>query len=194
MKRLVQVAASVVLLAPTGCIFHRHREPAPPQALAPSPLETTQVDNSSTAAATTAPVTTPAQTPPATATPPATQPATQPPAATAQQNPPHHIFHRKKPQPKPVEEASGAAPEVSAVGRLSPGDPSDLRLQTDSSLSYIEKTLKKLNPPFNNQEQKTIAQIREFLKQARAALATGDVDGAHTLALKAQVLLNEITH
>ena len=187
MKRLLQVAASVALLAPAGCIFHRHREPAPPQALAPSPLETTQADNS--ASPSTAPVTTPAQTPSATTTPSATQPAAQPPVAATQQNPPHHIIHRRK----PVEEASGAAPEVSAVGQLSPGDPSDLRLQTDASLSSIEKTLKKLNPPFSDQQQKTIAQIREFLKQARAALDSGDVDGAHTLALKAQVLLNEIT-
>jgi hypothetical protein len=44
----------------------------------------------------------------------------------------------------------------------------------------------------NDQELKTSAQIREFLKQARAALATSDVDGANTLALKAKVLLTEL--
>ncbi len=42
-------------------------------------------------------------------------------------------------------------------------------------------------------EQKTADHIREFLKQARAALASGDVEGAHTLAAKAQVLLAELT-
>ena len=41
-------------------------------------------------------------------------------------------------------------------------------------------------------ETKTAAQIREFLKQAREALATGDTDGAHTLANKAKVLLSEL--
>ena len=42
-------------------------------------------------------------------------------------------------------------------------------------------------------EQKTAVQIREYLKQAREALASGDVDGAHTLAAKAKVLLAELT-
>lgn len=189
MKRLLQIVVSLLLLVPTGCIFHRHPKTAPPQALAPSPLETTQADNSSPAPST-APATTPAQTPPTVTTPPATQPATPPPASTTQEKPPHHVFHHKKPD----EVASNAAPEVSAIGQLSPGDPSDLRLQTDSSLNSIDQTLKRLNRTLSDQEQKTVAQIREFLKQARAALATGDVDGAHTLALKAQVLLNEITH
>jgi hypothetical protein len=44
----------------------------------------------------------------------------------------------------------------------------------------------------NDQEQKTAEHIREFLKQAKAALASGDVDGASTLAAKAKVLLSEL--
>jgi hypothetical protein len=44
----------------------------------------------------------------------------------------------------------------------------------------------------SDQEQKTAAHIREFLKQAREALASGDVDGARTLAAKAKVLLGEL--
>jgi hypothetical protein len=43
-------------------------------------------------------------------------------------------------------------------------------------------------------EQKTAAHVREFVKQAKAALASGDVEGAHTLTVKAQVLLSELTH
>ena len=38
----------------------------------------------------------------------------------------------------------------------------------------------------------TAAQIREYLKQARVALGSGDVDGASTLAAKAKVLLGEL--
>jgi ribosomal protein S20 len=44
----------------------------------------------------------------------------------------------------------------------------------------------------NSQEQITASQIRSFLKQAGDALAAGDVDGAHTLAAKAKVLLGEL--
>ena len=50
-----------------------------------------------------------------------------------------------------------------------------------------------MNRTLNDSEQKTADHIREFLKQARAALASGDVDGAQTLVAKAKVLLDELT-
>jgi hypothetical protein len=53
--------------------------------------------------------------------------------------------------------------------------------------------LSEITRKLNDQEQKTAAQIREFIKQAKAALAASDVDGAHTLAVKAKVLLAEIS-
>jgi ribosomal protein S20 len=45
----------------------------------------------------------------------------------------------------------------------------------------------------SDSEKKTDAQIREFLKQAREALNTGDVDGADKLVTKAKVLLAELS-
>ena len=89
--------------------------------------------------------------------------------------------------PAPVE-----TPAVSAIGQLSSGDHSDSRQQTLDSIAATERGLIGLNRSLNDQEQKTAAQIREFLKQAREALASGDVDGAHTLAAKAKVLLSEL--
>ncbi len=44
----------------------------------------------------------------------------------------------------------------------------------------------------NYQEQKTAAQIREYIKHAREALTAGDVDGASNLATKAKLLLDEL--
>ena len=83
---------------------------------------------------------------------------------------------------------------MSAIGQLSPGDPSDLREQTVESITSTEHGLKDINNrQLNDQEQKTVAQIKEFLKQARTALGSGDVDGAHTLAVKAKVLFGEIS-
>ena len=67
-----------------------------------------------------------------------------------------------------------------------------MRNQTEDSIVSTEHGVNKLNRQLSDQEQKTVAQIREFLKQAKAALTTGDVDGAHTLALKAKVLLGEL--
>jgi hypothetical protein len=85
-----------------------------------------------------------------------------------------------------------ATPEVSAIGQLSSGDPADLRLKTEASIYSTERGLNSVNRRLNDQEQKTAEHIREFIKQAKAALASGDVDGASTLAAKARVLLTEL--
>jgi hypothetical protein len=126
--------------------------------------------------------------PPVVTTPPTQQQTadTTPPASTPDKPAKKPVHH-----PKPTEVAANG-PSVSAIGQLSPGDPSDQRGQTEQLISTTEQGLKSINRPLNDQEQKTVSQIREFLKQARTALGTGDVDGAHTLALKAKVLLGEI--
>ena len=78
-------------------------------------------------------------------------------------------------------------------GQLSPGDPPDLRIQTEESIATTEHGVKDINRPLNEQEKKTLSQIKEFLKQAHTALTSGDIDGAHTLAVKAKVLFAEIS-
>jgi hypothetical protein len=103
----------------------------------------------------------------------------------------HHT--PKKPiNPHPQIATNGAA-GVSAIGQLSSGEPGNSRHQTEDSLAATERGLKTITRPLNDQEQRTVAHIREFLKQAHQALASGDVDGAHTLAAKARVLLAELT-
>jgi hypothetical protein len=84
-------------------------------------------------------------------------------------------------------------PSVSAIGQLSSGNSSDLRQQTANSITAIERGLNGIGRSLNDQQQKTVAQIRAFLKQAKEALASGDVDGASTLAAKAKVLLKELS-
>ena len=97
-------------------------------------------------------------------------------------------------QPGTTEQASnGAAPAESAIGQLSTGDPADVRSQTANSIAEIEKTLKEISAKLNAQEQKTAAQIEEFLTEAKKALSTGDADGAQNLTAKAKVLLGELT-
>ena len=98
-----------------------------------------------------------------------------------------------EPQPQvSAPQASTESPEVSAIGKLSSGDPSDLRRQAEDSITATERGLNSVGRTLSDSEQKTAAQIREFLKQARQALASCDVDGAHTLASKAKVLLSEL--
>ena len=146
---------------------------------------------------TTPPTTTPTELPPSAATVPPTPTAQITPPAQPTQKPPkkpHHPKQQDQQQPKPTEQASNTAPvEVSAIGQLSPGASSDLRDETVESISTTEHGLKDINRQLSDQEQKTVAQIKEFLKQARTALGSGDVDGAHTLAVKAKVLFGEIS-
>ena len=93
----------------------------------------------------------------------------------------------------PSQTTEQATSSVPAVGNLSSGDPADLKDQTQTMIVDTERGLNGITRKLNDQETKTSAQIREFLKQARTALTTNDVDGAHTLAKKANVLLSEIT-
>jgi hypothetical protein len=108
------------------------------------------------------------------------------------------LIRRRKPaNPQEIENvpevAPAPSPEVNAIGQLSSGDPVNYQQQTEQAIASIERGLNSINRPLSDSDQKTADQIREFLKQARAALASGDVDGAHTLAAKAQVLLAELT-
>ena len=101
-----------------------------------------------------------------------------------------------KPANKPAEEVEAAgtpSPSVNAIGQLSSGDPADSRQQTEESIASIERGLNGINRNLDDSEQKTAGQIREFLKQAKSALTSGDIDGAHTLTEKAKVLLAELT-
>lgn len=178
-------AKSVAWLLPlllSGC-FHKTNHP-PVQPVAP-PIENVPQP---------APAPAPAPTEPA---PPATTAPTAPPAVETSAQPkvtPKRPVRHKKPatQANATQVASNGSTGVSAIGQLSSGDASDLRQQTINSITATERGLNGINRNLDSQQQKTAAQIREFLKQARAALNSGDVDGAHTLAVKARVLLGEL--
>jgi hypothetical protein len=108
--------------------------------------------------------------------------------------------HRRKLNGKNPEEAmnggdaaANLSPGVDAIGELTEGDSGNLRGQTESSITATEHKLRGINRRLSESELKIADQIRSFLKQARTALNSGDVEGAHTLAVKAQVLLSELT-
>lgn len=162
----------------SGCFLHR-KPKAPPLVLAPDLGDSN------------AP-------PPAQLPPPEVSIPTKPPVNATnlpEQTPKPPVKHRKPPATTDTETQQAAAtPEVSAIGQLSSGDPAELRRQTEASIAATERGLNGINRGLNDQEQKTAEHIREFIKQAKAALASGDVDGASTLAAKAKVLLAELQH
>jgi len=129
-----------------------------------------------------------------------TQPA-QPSTTTAASQPPpppkKPVHRPKKTAPaatQPTQEAANTPPatSVSAIGELSSGASGDARSQAEEGINSTEKGLNAITRNLSDSETKTAAQIREFLKQAREALTTGDVDGAITLTKKAKVLLTEL--
>jgi hypothetical protein len=177
MKLCATVVAWVLPLLLSGC-FLQKKPKTPPPALAPKISDSTAPPPTQ-------------QPPPALTIPTApTVNATNLPEQTP--NPPAR--HRKPPASDSDAQQAAAAPEVSAIGQLSSGDPADLRRDTESSIASTERGLKGINRGLNDQEQKTAEHIREFIKQAKAALASGDIDGASTLAAKARVLLTELQH
>jgi hypothetical protein len=101
-----------------------------------------------------------------------------------------------KPANKPAEVTevvTTPAPAVNAIGVMSSGDPGNSRQQTEESIVSAERGLNGINRSLDDSEQKIAGQIREFLKDAKAALASGDIDGAYTLTEKAKALLAELT-
>lgn len=122
------------------------------------------------------------------------QPIRNAPTPPRQQPKRHKIKPSNQPPAAPAEEAANPLPTpgVSAIGQLSSGDPANYRAETANLIDATEHGLNNITRPLSDAEQKTAGQIREFLRQAKAALLTGDVDGAHTLASKASVLLKEL--
>jgi hypothetical protein len=103
------------------------------------------------------------------------------------------VKHKKPPKKDTEQVATTESPVVPAIGQLSSGAASNLRRDTLSSIDATEHGLNGVTRALSDPEQKTAALIREDLKQARAALDSGDVDGARTLVAKARVLLAELS-
>ncbi len=125
------------------------------------------------------------------------------PIVVTQPVPPKPAPKHKKTTPKPGTPAnSGSAtqntqtasattpPEVNAIGQLATRETPNSTKHASSAIAEVEKGLNGIGRKLSGPEEKTSVQIREFLKQAKTALATGDADGASTLAAKAKALLN----
>ncbi len=93
-------------------------------------------------------------------------------------------------------QAPAVPPSNSPIGQLSTGSDqagAESRAETVELINSTEKGLDGLTRPLSTEEQETVTQIRAFLVKARGALTANDLDGAHTLATKARVLLDELT-
>lgn len=115
-------------------------------------------------------------------------------ASTTTKKPRHH----KTAKPSPIIEASNSTPEpaTSPIGQLSSGlsqnDDSRERQTTAELLDGTEANLKRITRALSTEEQATLTQIHNFEAQAKTAIDQGDPVRARTLALKANLLSEEL--
>ena len=192
------------LLAACSHSLHKNPAQAPPAITAP-PVEpapstapatgtngpgSTQT-NPASAQATTTPATEPQN--------PSTKNAPPPKPKTWVKHPPSRAQSATANQPTTAQDTSTAtlearnqSPAISVIGNLTSGNDADLNQTTLNLINSIERDLKAIKRNFNSSERETAAKIRDYLTQAKAALASGDADGAYTLAAKAKLLLGEL--
>lgn len=200
--RLNPAVAGVLVLAfiATGC---EHKKPVLVMPQQPPPATATPEATPTPAEAEAQPAQQPEAQPTAT-------PAEQPQAAgkTAEKTKPKRPRNAgtKKPSgdksevahnnpPKKIIPAE-PAPTPPQTGQISPGptpaDAAHNQTSTDQLLQGAEANLNGITRTLSKDEEAMRAQIREFIKQSRTATTENDPARAHTLAVKARLLSDEL--
>lgn len=108
---------------------------------------------------------------------------------TAAQGAPTH----KKSHKRVVREGGTAASDPLISPGIKPEDAARIRDNTDKLLATTDSNLKKLSEKaLDSQRQSVIEQIKVFMQQAKTAMQEGDLQRGHTLALKAQLLSDDL--
>lgn len=121
-----------------------------------------------------------------------------------------HVAHKPtapppaKPEEKPQQQASVRPPKIviqeggtdDSVGPISTpiahDEATHRRLSTAQLLESTESNLRGLKRTLTAEEQATVAQIKDYMEQSRAATTQQDLVRAHNLALKAHLLSDEL--
>ena len=105
------------------------------------------------------------------------------------------------PQPAPageprkivVREGGATEPPAQIVPGIAPQQASQQRQKAVELLGSAEENLKQLaGRSLGLEQQETVAQIHNYVDGARSALKDGDTQRAHTLALKAYLLADDL--
>jgi hypothetical protein len=95
----------------------------------------------------------------------------------------------------PVEEAAPEpAAEDAGIGDLTAGGAANPQAQHEAAslIHTIELRLKGLPTQTARRQRAQVNRVRNFWKQAQDALSSGDVEGATTLATKANLMLDDL--
>jgi hypothetical protein len=97
--------------------------------------------------------------------------------------------------PEPAPAAAPDAPsEETSIGALTAGGEANPQTKQDAAdlLASIDKRLSGLPTQMGEEQKAQINKVRNFWRDAEAALKSGDGEGAMTLATKAKVLLDDL--
>jgi ribosomal protein S20 len=86
------------------------------------------------------------------------------------------------------------SPEVTAIGALTAGGQASPQTKQEAAdlIASIEKRLNAWPAQTTDDQKAQISKVRNFLRDAQAALKSGDAEGAKTLATKAKLLLDDL--
>jgi hypothetical protein len=133
------------------------------------------------------------QTPPSSAQ---TQPTAPPKKSPAPPTATHKKKHKTAAQPPHnviVKNGSTSDPSIQFSTSLSPEQASREKQDTAGLLAKADANLRGLSGrQLNASQQDTSAQVRSYMQQAKTAEESGDLQGAHNLAVKAVLLSNEL--
>jgi len=92
-----------------------------------------------------------------------------------------------------VREGGANEPTAQIVTGMAPEEADRQRGEAELVLSTTSETLKEIAPrPLDAGQQEIVSQIYNYIKNSRAALKEGDIPRAHTLAIKAGLLADDL--
>ncbi len=115
-------------------------------------------------------------------------------AAPAPNSPENSASSTPCPPPKKVVRNGGSdEPAVQVTPGATAAQASYERFTAEQLREATEENLKKIEGrQLNASQQEMVSQIKQFMEQSKKAVADGDVDRAHNLALKAHLLSDEL--
>jgi hypothetical protein len=97
------------------------------------------------------------------------------------------------PGKKIIHDGGTTEPPIQLVGGPGGAQASQQRDTTDQLLGSVESNLKKVaGHQLNSTQQEMMTQIQQFIEQSKAAVAAGDMERGHNLAMKAHLLSAEL--
>jgi hypothetical protein len=98
------------------------------------------------------------------------------------------------PAKKVVTNGGSDAPTIELTHNTSEQQASQQRFTTDQLRTATEENLKKIEGrQLNTSQQDMVSQIKQFMDQSKSAVADGDLERGRSLAMKAQLLSEELT-